>query len=165
MKYDMVEEMKKSITTGELGKSKSLLVNSLLWNENEETVKALEVLVEENNIFVEDNREALEKKDDETQKEYIDRINTEIKLNFSKEKYLALKEEFKKYHLIESNINSNNPKIIFTVSKDKNEDEEIRENGKILNQNETKKLLLGTAIVASVLILTSLISKNKRKNR
>jgi len=165
MKYDMVEEMKKSIAEGEIGKSKSLLVNGLLWNESEGIVKELEALAEENSIFEEDNEVSLEKKEDETQGEYIDRINTEIKLNFSREKYIVLKEEFNKYHFMEPDMNDDSKKATFITSDDKNLDKEMHKNGKVVNQNETKKLLIGTAIVVGAVGLISLIRKDKSKNK
>lgn len=155
MKHDVIEEMIKLVATGEVGKSKAMLINSLIWDESEETIKALEDLAEENYIFVEDNGYILEKKHDETQGEYIDRINTEIKLNFSKEKYLVLKEEFKKHHFSESDNNIS--KITYITSP--YVDEKRYKIIDVLN----KKILIGTAMATGIFILGTLIKKSKKR--
>ena len=98
MKYNMLEEMEKALSENNLSKSRTILVNSLFWGENDETIKKLEVLAVENNVFEADNGGNIVKEENEALSECVDRIRTEVMLNFSKEKFEILKKYFEEYN-------------------------------------------------------------------
>lgn len=77
---------------------KEQLVNALLWNENEAVVKRLEEEASLNDIFEMDNGKRITRKENESLGNYIDRCTTQLMRNFSREKYIILKNLYKNYN-------------------------------------------------------------------
>lgn len=77
---------------------KEQLINALLWNENEAVVKRLEEEASLNDIFEIDNGKRISRKENESLGNYIDRCTTELMRNFSREKYIILKNLYKNYN-------------------------------------------------------------------
>lgn len=77
---------------------KEQLINALLWNENEAVVKRLEEEASLNDIFEMDNGKRVVRKENESLGNYIDRCTTQLMSNFSREKYVILKNLYKSYN-------------------------------------------------------------------
>lgn len=77
---------------------KEQLINALLWNENEAVVKRLEEEASLNDIFEMDNGKRVVRKENESLGNYIDRCTTQLMRNFSREKYIILKNLYKSYN-------------------------------------------------------------------
>lgn len=152
MNYNVIDEMEKALNENNLGKARSILVNSVLWCEDEETIDRLNKLAIENGVFEDDNGEDSNKREKETLGEYIDRIRTEIMENFSKIKYEKIREYFSKYK---------KRRQTGAVQEEKSELKTILESGK---QRDVKKKAAAAATVGLAAIAFGIKLLGKRKS-
>lgn len=121
MNYNVVEEMEKALSENNLGKARSILINSVLWGEDEDTIESLNKMAIENGVFEDDNGTGSDKIEKESFREYIERIREEVMHNFSKLKFERIREYFKipkkKIQTTEANEDKSKVQVILEVGK------------------------------------------------
>ncbi|MEG1254671.1 hypothetical protein [Clostridium sp.] len=162
MNNNVIKQMKKSIGENNAPEIKATLVNSLLWNEDKETIDSLEEMVMKSNIFEEDNNQELKKNENESLGAYIDRVSTALMLNYSFKKYEILKELYKDYHL--ENMKKK-PEVTYTINSTSDSNEENYNLKDISNDEKMKKNAIIAGCVAVGVIGLLLINRNKNKRK
>jgi len=162
MNNNVIKQMKKSIGENNAPEIKATLVNSLLWNEDKETIDSLEEMVMKSNVFEKDNNQELKKNENESLGAYIDRVSTALMLNYSFKKYEVLKELYKDYHL--ENMKKN-PEVKHTINSTLDRNEKKYNLKDIFNDEKMKKNVIIAGCVAVGVIGLLLINRNKNKRK